>query len=111
MQVSHLVPVRAWSHDQRRKFCVRRLAVVRGLHLARRTAGPASTASGFRATIDWGDGANSRGVVVRRGNGEYDVVSTKRYARRGTYKITVTLADNHYRVSIAQSRVLVRALR
>jgi hypothetical protein len=33
----------------------------------------------------------------------------KRYASRGTYKITVTLADNHYRVSIAQSRALVRA--
>jgi hypothetical protein len=75
------------------------------------TAGAASSASGFRATIGWGDGTSWRGVVIRRGNGDYDVMSTKRYARRGAYIIRVTLADDQYRVSIAQSRALVRALK
>jgi hypothetical protein len=75
------------------------------------TARPPSTASGFSATIDWGDGTDMSDAVTRRGNGEYDVVSTKRYASRGTYTITVTLADNHYRVSIARSRALVRAMK
>ncbi len=68
-----------------------------------------ATASGFRATIDWGDGTNWRGVVIWRGGGSYDVRSTKHYARRGTYKITVTLTDNQQRLSAAQSRALVRA--
>ncbi len=72
------------------------------------TAGAASTASGFRATIDWGDGTSWRGVVVRHGNGDYDVRSTKRYARRGAYLIRVTLADNQNRVSIAPSKAVVR---
>jgi hypothetical protein len=72
-------------------------------------AGAASTAAGFRATIDWGDGTGWRGVVRNRGNGNYDVVSTKRYAKRRTHKITVTLSDNQYRVSIAQSTALIRA--
>ena len=72
-------------------------------------AGAASTASGFRATIDWGDGTAWRGVVVSRGYGNYDVRSSKRYADRGAYKVTVTLTDNQYRVSVAQSRAVVRA--
>jgi FG-GAP-like repeat/FG-GAP repeat len=71
-------------------------------------AGAASTASGFRATIDWGDGTTWRGVVINRGNGNYDVTGTKRYAKRGTRELTVTLADNQYRASIAHSRALVR---
>jgi len=72
-------------------------------------AGGASSAFGFRAAIDWGDGTSWRGVITRHGNGDYDVSSTKRYAKRGAYKITVTLADNQYRVSIARSKALVRA--
>ena len=71
--------------------------------------GAASTASGFRATIDWGDGTSWRGVVIRRGNGNYDIVGSKRYAKRSTYKLTVTLADDQSRVSIAHSTAHVRA--
>ena len=53
-----------------------------------------------RTTIDWGGGTNWRGLVIGRGDGNYDIVSSKRYARRSTYKITVTLADNQNRVSM-----------
>jgi hypothetical protein len=67
-------------------------------------------APAFRATIDWGDGTHWRGVVVREGAGSYRVQSAKRYARRGRYEITVTLADG-YRVSIARSTATVRARR
>ena len=73
--------------------------------------GPSSLASGFRAAIDWGDGTAWRGVVVVRGGGSYDVRSLKRYARRGTYRVRVTLVDNQGRVSIAQSSAVVRAPR
>jgi hypothetical protein len=72
-------------------------------------AGNASTASGFRATIDWGDGTSWRGVVINRGAGNYAVAGTKRYANRGTRGLTVTLADNQSRVSIAHSKVVIRA--
>ena len=67
-------------------------------------------ASAFRATIDWGDGTHWRGVVLRRGGGSYLVRSSKRYAKRGRYEITVTLADS-YRVSVARSTAIVRAPR
>jgi hypothetical protein len=61
-------------------------------------------------TTGWGgDGTASRGVVVGRGGGDYDVRGAKRYAKRGIYKITVTLADNQYRVSVAQSTARVQA--
>jgi hypothetical protein len=70
-----------------------------------------ASASRFRATVDWGDGTEWRGTVIGRGKGTYDVRSAKRYARSGVYRVTVTLADDQYRVSIAQSRAVVRAAR
>ena len=100
------LPLRSDALTLRLRAHKRARVVVARFHDA---AGAASTASGFRATIDWGDGTSWRGVVIRRGNGNYDIVSTKRYAKRSTYKITVTLADNQYRVSIAHSTALVRA--
>jgi hypothetical protein len=77
----------------------------------RDASGLGSPAAGFHATIDWGDGTEWHATVVRRGSGTYDVRSTKRYARRGVYRITVTLADDQYRVSIAHSKAVVRAAR
>ena len=100
------LPLRSDALTLRLRAHTRARVVVARFHDA---AGAASTASGFRATIDWGDGTSSRGVVIRRGNGNYDVLSTKRYAARGAYTITVRLADNQYRVSIAHSRAVVRA--
>jgi len=67
---------------------------------------PASTR--FRATIVWGDGTSWSGIVVRRGGGNVDVRSTKRYAARGVYPVTVTLTDGTNRTSVAQSTAVVR---
>ena len=100
------LPLRSDAVTLRLRAKTRARAVVARFHDA---AGAASTASGFRATIDWGDGSSWRGVVVNLGKGNVDVVGTKRYAKRGTYAITVTLADNQYRVSIAHSKAHVRA--
>ena len=69
-----------------------------------------ASASAFRATIDWGDGTHWRGVVHRGAGGSYLVRSEKRYAKRGRYEVTVSLADS-YRVSIARSTAIVRAPR
>ena len=62
----------------------------------------------FRATIDWGDGTEWRGVVLKRAGGVIDVRSAKRYARRGAYELEVTLTDSSGRVSIARSVAVVR---
>jgi len=69
-----------------------------------------SPASTFRATIDWGDGTHWRGAVLRKSGASYLVRSAKRYAKRGRYMVTVTLAES-YRVSIARSTAIVRAPR
>jgi hypothetical protein len=69
-------------------------------------AAPSNAA--VEATIDWGDGTEWQGLVLRRGAGMYDVRSTKRYARRGRYVIVVTLADDHGRSSTARSTAVVR---
>jgi hypothetical protein len=100
------LPLRSDALTLRLRAHKRARVVVARFHDA---AGAASTASGLRATIDWGDGTRWRGVVIRRGNGNYDIAGTKRYARRSTYRVTVTLADNQYRVSIAHSTAQVRA--
>jgi FG-GAP-like repeat len=69
-------------------------------------AAPSNAA--VEATIDWGDGTEWQGLVLKRGAGMYDVRSTKRYARRGRYVIVVTLADDHGRSSTARSTAVVR---
>jgi FG-GAP-like repeat/FG-GAP repeat len=65
------------------------------------------SASGLRATIDWGDGTSWNGKVLSRGGGVYDVRSIKRYAARGRYALTVTLTDSSRRSSIAGSTAIV----
>jgi hypothetical protein len=61
----------------------------------------------LRASINWGDDTTSRGVVVARPGGFYDVRAVKRYARPGGYNVTVTLTDSTGRLSIARSRAVV----
>lgn len=65
------------------------------------------TASGLRATIDWGDGTSWNGKVLSRSGGVYDVRSIKRYRGRGRYAVTVTLTDSRGRTSIARSTAIV----
>jgi FG-GAP-like repeat/FG-GAP repeat len=65
------------------------------------------SASGLRASIDWGDGMSWNGKVLARGGGVYDVRSLKRYGRRGRYALTVTLTDSRGRTSIARSTAIV----
>jgi hypothetical protein len=63
--------------------------------------------TGLRAEIDWGDGTDWIGTLVPRGNGIYDVRSTKRFSSRGRYQVTVTLTNDRGRTSIAHSTAVV----
>lgn len=63
---------------------------------------------GVRASINWGDGTVWTGVVLSRGDGVYDIRSSKRYARAGQYRVIVTLKENGGRSSIARSTAVVK---
>lgn len=51
------------------------------------------TADTHTATIDWGDGTSTAGVVVEA-NGQGTVTASHVYADNGTYTITLTVTDN-----------------
>jgi hypothetical protein len=61
----------------------------------------------LNAVVAWGDGSSSRGLVLTRANGFYDVQAVKRYARPGHYRVTVTMTAGDGRMSIARSRAIV----
>jgi PKD repeat protein len=56
-------------------------------------ANTAGSASDFTATIDWGDGTTTAGVVSG-GNGTFTVSGTHTYASAGSYPVIVTLTDD-----------------
>jgi hypothetical protein len=58
-------------------------------------------------SIAWGDGTYGSGTLLPRGNGVYDVRGTKRYGRAGRYPVTVTVADQKGRTSVARSTAAV----
>jgi cyclophilin family peptidyl-prolyl cis-trans isomerase len=61
--------------------------------LARFTAAVPFTASNFTASVDWGDGTMSAGVIKLDTGGQYEVLSTKSYPRFGSYPFSVTIHD------------------
>jgi hypothetical protein len=71
-----------------------------------RDAAGTTSSAGYRASVEWGDGTATRGTVLARGGGVFDVRGLKRYARRGRYVVTVTLSEGGRR-SIARSQAIV----
>lgn len=53
----------------------------------------ANTASDFTATINWGDGSTTAGVVSG-GSGTFAVSGSHTYTSAGTFPVTVTLTDD-----------------
>ena len=60
--------------------------------VAHLTSDLAVTAGTFAATIDWGDGTSSAGLI-QGSNGQFDVVGTKTYFRAGTYSVAVAIRE------------------
>lgn len=54
---------------------------------------PSGNAKNFTATIDWGDGHQSTGLVSANANGGFDVTGGNLYASGGTLPVTVRIAD------------------
>jgi hypothetical protein len=72
-----------------------------------RDAAGAFAPARLQADVEWGDGTSWTGALLPRGGGIYDVRSTKRYAGRGRYAVTVTVSDDRGRTSTARSLAIV----
>jgi hypothetical protein len=55
----------------------------------------AQSAGDFSATIDWGDGTTSVGMVAANGSGGFDVTAGHAYAEEGSYLVGVTIQNAH----------------
>jgi hypothetical protein len=74
------------------------LAAIEGLLAGGKVASftdtnPAGDLADFSATINWGDGQASAGVIAANGHGGFDVSSNHTYAEEGSFTITVTIQD------------------
>ena len=58
------------------------------------TADTSSTVNWFRATINWGDGTHSSGLVIRTSAGHYTILGLHVYSRKGTYAVTTSIVDS-----------------
>src|SRR5207302_9616440 len=56
-------------------------------------ANPGATAADFTATIQWGDGSSSAGVVSGPTGGPFTVSGSHLYAEEGSYTIAVAVTD------------------
>jgi hypothetical protein len=72
-------------------------------------ANPGGTAAEFSASIDWGDGRTSAGVVSALAGGGFAVGGSHRYDFKGSYRITVRIADAGGSTAAAFSTVSVLA--
>ena len=63
--------------------------------------------SQFAATINWGNGTTSAGVITALGNGQFLVSGTNTYAQSGTYPVTVTvLSQSGASITISSTAVV-----
>ena len=56
-------------------------------------ANPNATAADYTATITWGDGQTSAGIITANGGGSFNVAGVNTYAEEGFYAVTVTIRD------------------
>jgi hypothetical protein len=66
-------------------------------------ADPGGTAADYAATITWGDGHTSAGIVGPDPNvaGRFDVISSNTYAEEGTFPVGVTITDGAAPVAVS----------
>jgi hypothetical protein len=56
-------------------------------------ADPTGNVTEFSATINWGDGTNSAGIITANGSGGFDVTGSHTYAIGGSLSVVVTIQD------------------
>ena len=70
-------------------------------------ADPNGAVSDYSATIDWGDGQNSFGVITANSTGAFNVTGTNTYAEAGSYSVNVVINDIGGSTTTARSSALV----
>jgi uncharacterized delta-60 repeat protein len=68
---------------------------------------PLVSVSGYRATIAWGDGNTSTGVVAADAHGGFTVSGTNAYAVQGSYSVTVAIFDQGGASATVQGTVTI----
>jgi hypothetical protein len=68
-------------------------------------ANPGAPVSDFTATIDWGDGTTSAGTITALPGGGFAVSGDHEYKRKGTYSVTVDIADDGGSTATAVSTI------
>ena len=63
-------------------------------------------ASNFAATVNWGDGSSSPGIVTRTGGG-FDVAGSHTYATSGNFPVSVGITSNENVTTFAQGNATV----
>jgi RHS repeat-associated protein len=71
---------------------------------------PGESANSYAATIDWGDGQVSEGLIAPDESGGYDVTGSHVYARAGSYDVAATIADAGGAASVAHASAVVAAV-
>jgi hypothetical protein len=74
---------------------------------------PSLSASNYQATVAWGDGHTSIGMVAPNGSGGFSVSGTNTYAAPGSQTVTVTitrLIDNQKATATTNAVVVVSSL-
>lgn len=61
----------------------------------------------YSASVNWGDGATSTGLVVANGNGTFSVEGSHTYAAIGNYAVTVSINHENGITATAQSTAVV----
>jgi hypothetical protein len=72
-----------------------------------RDANPKGKLAEFTATIDWGNGKKTMGVLTRRADGKFEVRGTNTYAKAGRYTVVVKVASTGGSKAMATFQVVV----
>jgi hypothetical protein len=69
--------------------------------------GSSHPASYYTATIDWGNGNTTAGVIRPTSNNTFNVVGTQTYVKPGTYTVKITITDGSGASSIVTTIITV----
>jgi hypothetical protein len=68
-------------------------ALFKGVVASFTDGNPGAPTADFSATITWGDGHTSAGIITPNGSGGFNVVGSNTYAEEGSYPISVQISD------------------
>jgi hypothetical protein len=71
---------------------------------------PSGAVGDYAATINWGDGATTSGVITAKTGGGFNVGGTHTYAALGTHPVSIAISDSGGSSTSASTQILTYAL-